>query len=64
MCGAFEYLSELQNAFLKQVITIAAAGCSSLLYIKSGDTEATLRACPIYDIRETGISFLLPFFFS
>jgi len=55
ICGAFELLAELQNSFLKQVITLAAAGCPSLLYVKTGDTEATIRACSLNELRETDV---------
>ena len=51
ICGALEYLKDLQNMFLEEVINIAANGCRSLLYIQGG-----LRSCPIYELKASGMS--------
>ena len=50
ICGALEYLKDLQNMFLEEVINIAANGCRSLLYIQGG-----LRSCPIYELKASGM---------
>ncbi len=57
ICAAFELLSNLQNEFLKETMTIATSGSPSLLYLKSSDSETVLRGCPLYDLTEKGIDF-------
>lgn len=55
MFAAFELLSELQNNFLREVMNVAAKGCSALLYLKSGEHETIIRATPLLEIKDTGI---------
>ncbi len=50
ICGVFEYLAELQNAFVNKALELAASGCRSLLYLRSEDQCAGLLPIPLQEI--------------
>ena len=52
ICGAFEYIANLQNQFLYKTLELAASGCRSLLYLQDENKGAGIRPVSLQEISD------------